>query len=98
MLTDYLSKTYSFLASAKNFLYDENWADSVKVQVPVISVGNITVGGTGKTPFTDLLMSHFESKNKRSLIVSRNYKAACKGIEKVDVRFPRAAYYFGDEP
>ncbi len=40
----------------------------------IISVGNISLGGTGKTPFTMLLANHFISQNKKVCILSRGYK------------------------
>jgi len=46
-----------------------------KVDVPVISVGNITLGGTGKTPFTIFLAEHYVRKSKKPAILIRGYGA-----------------------
>jgi tetraacyldisaccharide 4'-kinase len=48
---------------------------SVKLPVPVISVGNISMGGTGKTPVCQFLADYFTQKNKRPVILTRGYKS-----------------------
>lgn len=58
----------------RNKLYDWKIIKQVKLNVPVISIGNIKAGGTGKTPFTIFLAEYLLEKNKRVAIVSRGYK------------------------
>jgi tetraacyldisaccharide 4'-kinase len=98
MVLKVLTSIHSGLIHARNFLYDAGLADTIRLHCPVVSIGNLSVGGTGKTPVTDWLLNYLDSKNKKSLIVSRNYKAALKGTEKVNLQFPRAAFFYGDEP
>lgn len=94
----FLTPVYAGLTQFRNFLYDWGFADTVQLPCPVVSVGNISVGGTGKTPVVDWLLNYFETRNKNILVVSRNYKAASKGTEKVNLQFPRAPFFYGDEP
>lgn len=82
----------------KNFVYDSGLADSLKLHTPVISVGNLTMGGTGKTPVVNWILDHYRQSNTKVTVVGRNYKARRKGISRVDPGQPRAAYEFGDEP
>ena len=93
-----LSLIYGFFSMTRNWLYDRKWIRATKLSVPVISVGNLTVGGTGKTPFTDFLISRCLSKSMRVGIGSRAYKAQAKKPVRVDASLPNAAYFFGDEP
>ena len=70
----------------------------LRVSKPVISVGNLTVGGTGKTPVTLALARLLTEQGKKVGIVSRNYKAASSGISQVDPKRVDAATWYGDEP
>jgi tetraacyldisaccharide 4'-kinase len=92
------SKVYSFAADLKNHLYDAGVLDTIKVSAPVISVGNITMGGTGKTPVVDLLLTHLCFKKKRTALISRNYKAKLKGFHEVQRSVSMGALLYGDEP
>ncbi len=58
----------------RNWFYDYWPRASYRVPIPVISVGNLTVGGTGKTPMTALAASHLQQLGKRVAIVSRGYR------------------------
>lgn len=88
---------YGLLVLFKNFLYDSGLADTVRLDMPVISVGNLTVGGTGKTPFVENLLQKIQGKKA---VVSRNYKAKCRKTCRVDISqiHSGGAKYFGDEP
>lgn len=59
--------------SLRNKLYDLGYIRSQKVSVPVISIGNLTAGGTGKTPFTIFIASYFLKNNYNVGIISRGY-------------------------
>ncbi len=68
--------------------------------VPIISVGNITFGGTGKTPFTMWLSEYFTSIDKKVLILMRGYKGELehkRGILRSDVNFGSNPNLYGDE-
>lgn len=87
---------YSTIVSAKNFLYDFGFAQPIALNVPVISVGNLSVGGTGKTPCVVMLASEL-SKTKKVVVISRSYKANLKEPGRVDLQKPSAWKVFGDE-
>jgi tetraacyldisaccharide 4'-kinase len=74
---------YSSIIFLRNKLYDAGIFRSVKVSIPVISIGNISTGGTGKTPLTILTARHFLEKNLRVGIVSRGYKRKSDEVEIV---------------
>ena len=69
-----LSLVYYCIVSVRNFLYSVNIFKSISFNTPIISIGNITTGGTGKTPFVIFLTNHFISKGKSIGVISRGYK------------------------
>lgn len=87
---------YSYFIDLKNFLYDHQIFKSLVLESPVISVGNLNTGGSGKTPFIQFLAR--ELRSKKILIVSKSYKAALAAPARVDIHKPQAADFFGDEP
>jgi tetraacyldisaccharide 4'-kinase len=70
-----LSVLYSQLAKIRSVLYQNNILKKKEADVPVISIGNITTGGTGKTPFTAFLAEKLKSEY-RIAIISRGYGAS----------------------
>ncbi len=66
---------YTLAVSCRNACYDRRLSKIGRVQVPVISVGNVTLGGTGKTPLVAWLAGWFQSRGIRVALVSRGYKA-----------------------
>jgi tetraacyldisaccharide 4'-kinase len=68
-----LSWLFVGVAAARRYAYRSGWLRSYRVQRPVVVVGNITVGGTGKTPFTIWLAQHFQTRGLRVGIVLRGY-------------------------
>ncbi len=93
-----LSYLYQAVTDIKNDLFTRNALKSHKVDVPVLSIGNLTVGGTGKTPFVDYTIKYFISRKKQVGIVARAYKALAQKPVKVDVKRSAASLQFGDEP
>lgn len=89
---------YEKAAGLKNVLYENAYLKSVKLDVPVVSLGNLTMGGTGKTPLTHFCLQHYARRKLKAAVVSRNYRAEVKTMAKVDLSSPRAAAFFGDEP
>lgn len=96
-LKEMLSSLYGLAAETKNFLFDTGLGDGVQLPVPVLSVGNLSVGGTGKTPVVQRILAMSQEKGLTTTVVSRNYKARSRGIQKVDLSHKDAAHFFGDE-
>jgi tetraacyldisaccharide 4'-kinase len=68
------SYPYSAVITFRNQLYDNGYLQSHRAPVPVISVGNITAGGTGKTPLTIWLCNKLAEKNLKVAVLTRGYK------------------------
>jgi len=79
----------------RNALYDSGRLKSVRHPVSVISVGNVTVGGTGKTPMVEYLVNLLQGSS-RVAVLSRGYKRKSKGFHLVEVE--DTADMAGDEP
>ena len=69
-----LSWVWSLVYFIRRICYDYGILKQRSFQVPIISVGNLTFGGTGKTPFTLWLAEYLQTKNKKSMILMRGYK------------------------
>lgn len=69
----------------------------LKLSVPVICVGNLTMGGTGKTPVAISLAQHFLNQNKKVGFLSRGYGGSEKGPLKINIHH-HCAQEVGDEP
>ena len=70
-----LSGVYSGAVRLRLFLYRERYLHDHHLGVPVISIGNITVGGTGKTPVVELFAKALLARGRRVAILSRGYKS-----------------------
>jgi tetraacyldisaccharide 4'-kinase len=68
-----LSLPYRLIVGLRNRLYDRQILTGVKLPCPVISVGNITVGGTGKTPCVLMIAKMLQSADFRPAVISRGY-------------------------
>ncbi len=86
---------YAGITSLRNLLYDKGWIRSFAFDVPVICVGNITVGGTGKTPCIEYLINLLSGFCSPGLI-SRGYRRKTKGL--VMANSNSDALDIGDEP
>jgi tetraacyldisaccharide 4'-kinase len=71
---------YSSAVRTRNFLYDRKILKSHQLPVPVISVGNITAGGTGKTPIVRYLATSLTQRGMQPAILMRGYKRSRSGI------------------
>ena len=78
----------------RNKLYDQKYFASVGFTVPIISVGNLTVGGTGKTPHVEYILRLLQHKKVATL--SRGYKRKTKGYLLANAS--ATADSLGDEP
>ncbi len=68
-----LAAPYQAGARARRGLYQQGWLASQHLPAPVVRVGNLTVGGTGKTPMTAYLARLFQGQQQRVAILSRGY-------------------------
>jgi tetraacyldisaccharide 4'-kinase len=84
--------------SIKSLFYKTGLLKKLQLHTPVISVGNLTFGGTGKTPVIQFILEHFVGKKLKVVVVSRNYKARVRRAARVDLTQKNAAQNFGDEP
>jgi tetraacyldisaccharide 4'-kinase len=67
------SGLYGMGVSARNLAFDRGWKTSHHVSVPVISIGNITLGGTGKTPMVEWVARWYRGRSVRVAVLSRGY-------------------------
>lgn len=91
---------YSALIWLRNKAFDWGVLKTTDVGVPVISVGNLTVGGTGKTPLVEYLVKQLLADGRRVAVVSRGYKRKSSGVVVVadGKRILATAEQGGDEP
>jgi tetraacyldisaccharide 4'-kinase len=69
------SLPYGLAVRLRNALFDRGWRRSERVAVPVVSVGNLTAGGTGKTPCVEHVAAFYRGLGRRVAILSRGYGA-----------------------
>ena len=81
--------------AVRNFLYDKGYFKSFSFSVPVIAIGNLSTGGTGKTPQTEYLIRLLSDKYKIATL-SRGYKRKSKGFVLAENN--STADILGDEP
>jgi tetraacyldisaccharide 4'-kinase len=74
-LLQVLEPAYAAAVTVRNSSFDARWKTIHRVAVPVISVGNITAGGTGKTPFVAWMANWLSDHSQLPAIVSRGYRA-----------------------
>ncbi|MFT4542367.1 MAG: tetraacyldisaccharide 4'-kinase [Planctomycetota bacterium] len=70
---------FGILARLRGSLYSSGWLKSYRLDVPIVSVGNLTAGGTGKTPFIVWLVRWFQEQGLKPGILSRGYRADQEG-------------------
>jgi len=90
-----LSAIYSAAVTAKNLAYENAWF-SAKLSWQVVSIGNLSVGGSGKTPLTIRLAELFTAEGISVDVLSRGYGRTSSATERVDTGGD--AERFGDEP
>ncbi len=86
---------YALIMELRNFMYDKRILKSEQFEVPVINVGNLSVGGTGKTPQIEHLIRLLQ-KNYKIAVISRGYKRKTKGFIVADESSTPET--IGDEP
>ncbi|MDR2425043.1 MAG: tetraacyldisaccharide 4'-kinase [Prevotellaceae bacterium] len=90
-----LSLLYGAAVWLRNKLFDTGILTSARFDIPLISVGNIAVGGTGKTPHIEYLIEILSSEFKIA-VLSRGYKRRSKGFRYVETE--NLSHETGDEP
>ena len=78
-----LSLPYGAAVALRNHLYDRELLRTAKLPCPVVSVGNLTVGGTGKTPTVILLAALLKEHGHRPAVLSRGYGGHAKASVNV---------------
>ncbi len=86
---------YGGVVRIRNFMFDVGKLSSREFDIPIISVGNITVGGTGKTPLTEFIIKQLIDQYQVALL-SRGYKRKTKGVVVSNTN--STAIVIGDEP
>lgn len=74
---------YASVIFARNRLFDLGILQRYEAGIPVVSVGNINAGGTGKTPLVDLVVKYYSDRGLKPAILSRGYKRTTKGVRLV---------------
>src|SRR5262245_52125018 len=70
-----LSLPYGAAVRVRNRLYDRGWKKAERAGVPVVCVGNLTAGGTGKTPCVEYVARFYRGLDLRVAVLSRGYGA-----------------------
>ena len=91
----FLSRIYAAAIAAVDWAYRSGLRRQRKMPVPVVSVGNITLGGTGKTPLTIFLADHFTAAGKKAAVLTRGYgKDECRMLRD---ELPDAGVFTGQD-
>jgi len=91
-----LSAIYAAVVGARNRLYDRRMLSARRLRGPVVSIGNVSVGGSGKTPFVILLGELLKARGIKFDVLSRGYGRKTRGVLLVDPG--GSSREFGDEP
>jgi len=87
---------YGAIIAIRNYLYDKNIQKSFSYDMPVIGIGNLSAGGTGKTPMAEYVLQLCASHNYKTVLLSRGYGRHTKGFIMADET--ATALSIGDEP
>jgi tetraacyldisaccharide 4'-kinase len=91
-----VSALFSAVVAARNALYDRGMLQQRRLLRPVVSIGNLSVGGAGKTPFVIMLAELLRQRGVRVDVLSRGYGRTSSGVLVVDAGGNARRY--GDEP
>jgi tetraacyldisaccharide 4'-kinase len=92
----FFSYLYQIGLYMREYMYKSGFAKVEKAIIPVISVGNVTLGGTGKTPVVEKLSRRLKEEGLSPGIITRGYKRKKKGVFVVDIK-KDTAENVGDE-
>ena len=91
---------YYLTLKIRNGSYDKGHRKQHRAEVPTICIGNVTAGGTGKTPHTEMILKMLlhcrEWEQKNIAVLSRGYKRKSRGFQQVAA--DGTATFYGDEP
>ncbi|MDY6444788.1 MAG: tetraacyldisaccharide 4'-kinase, partial [Bacteroidales bacterium] len=100
MIDKFLLFPYYWVLKARNRRWSRPGRKFSYAEVPTLCIGNVTVGGTGKTPHVEmvlrLLQQHPDWCDKQLAVLSRGYKRESKGFQQVTAE--GSAVLYGDEP
>ncbi len=91
-----LAALYGLVTSLRNLAFDKGWLKSFEFTLPIVVVGNLKVGGTGKTPMVEYITNALKKRGYQVGIISRGYKRKTKGFWLADDA--SNAKTIGDEP
>lgn len=97
-LLEAASQLYRFAIFLRNFAYDKSWLKVEAVPLPVVSVGNIAAGGTGKTPLIELLAKELQRHGSIAILSRGFHSQAEHGKDTTKVDPSGSAALYGDEP
>ncbi len=89
------SLLYGVVTAIRNWLFNQEILKSTTFQIPIICIGNLSVGGTGKTPHTEFVIGHLQNEWQTAML-SRGYKRITKGFRLADES--SSSQTIGDEP
>lgn len=96
-----LAVLYAPLLVLRDYSFRAGWRKVYRSRLPVVAVGNLVAGGTGKTPLVDLLVRYAEQKGLRPAVVSRGYAGTFRGkvgLVSLGQGLLMTAEQAGDEP
>lgn len=91
------SGAFRVVVGVRNLLYDLRWLNTRRLPLPVVSVGNLTVGGTGKTPTGLWLAQNLRRRGLNAVILSRGYGGGRRDMQPVTLCFESTGVWM-DEP
>ena len=78
-----LSLTYGAVSGSRRFLYTHHVRKASRISCPVVVVGNVSVGGTGKTPLVCWLVAHLAERGYKPGIVTRGYGGSSRDVRRI---------------
>lgn len=93
-----ISRLYRFAILGRHLAYRKKWLPTFRVSVPTVSIGNLVVGGTGKTPLVQMLANALEAEGKIAILTRGFRSKAEKALKPVCINGAADSDRVGDEP
>jgi len=90
------SVVFGCITALRNLAYSRGWFYSVRFEVPTVVVGNVAVGGTGKSPMVEYVVQYYQRQHLQVATLSRGYGRQTKGFRLAGAEDTAAT--LGDEP